>query len=69
MQFFGRHAGQAFRCCFVNGAAVYRAQEIIQQTLPRGSVVKYFTNKGGLGCFLDKILQACGRGIESFEEE
>ena len=56
MQFLGRYSTQAFRFLFIDRPAIYGAQKIIQQSLPRGGIVEHVTDERGFCCFLDEIL-------------
>src|SRR5579862_1298467 len=69
MQLLDCHPGQTLRFRFADCPAVDRAQEKIQQALPRGGVVEHVADERGLRRFLDEIFEPRGRGIEPFKKE
>ena len=60
MQLFARDSCQSLGFGFADRAAIYGAQEKIQQALSRCGVVKYIADERGFRRFLDEVFQACG---------
>ena len=69
MQFLGSYSSQAFRFCFTDRPAIDCPQEIIQQALTRGGIVKHVSDERGFGRFLDEIFQTSGCGIQPFQKK
>ena len=68
-QLVEREAALLDRLLFGDRAAVHRAQEVVQQSLPGRGVVEHVADERRLRGLLDEVAEPIRRRVEPFEEE
>src|SRR5436305_12614959 len=66
---FVREARKPDGLRFGDRAAVYRAQEVVEQPLSRRGVVEHVADEGCARGLLDEVTEALGRRAETLKEE
>ena len=66
---FGESQAGGFGFLFGEGSAAQSTEEVVEEALAGGGIVEHVSDEGGLGGFLDEVLETRGGDRQAFEKE